>query len=81
MALFSKEMQSLDDLYMHTLKDIYYAENRIVKALPEMIEKRATGTFAAGSNITSKRPAATCNDWRRSLECSGRIRKGRSARR
>jgi ferritin-like metal-binding protein YciE len=29
----------MDDLFVHTLKDIYYAENQIVKALPDMIEK------------------------------------------
>ena len=39
MALFSKDFHTLDDLFVHTLRDIYYAENRIVKALPDMIEK------------------------------------------
>ena len=29
----------MDDLFVHTLRDIYYAEKQIVKALPEMIEK------------------------------------------
>jgi len=29
----------MDDLFVHTLRDIYYAELQIVKALPEMIEK------------------------------------------
>ncbi len=29
----------MDDLYLHTLQDIYYAENQITKALPVMIEK------------------------------------------
>ena len=33
------KQKTLDDLFLHTLKDIYYAENQIVKALPEMIEK------------------------------------------
>jgi ferritin-like metal-binding protein YciE len=39
MGLFSKPIKSLDDLFLHTLKDIYYAENQIVKSLPKMIEK------------------------------------------
>ncbi len=30
---------SMEKLYLHTLKDIYYAEKQIVKALPKMIEK------------------------------------------
>lgn len=29
-------MKTLRDLFMHQLKDIYYAEKQIVKALPEM---------------------------------------------
>src|SRR5947208_9275907 len=39
MGLFSKDIETMDDLFVHTLKDIYYAENQIVKALPDMIEK------------------------------------------
>ncbi len=39
MALFSKPIKTLDDLFVHTLQDIYYAENQIVKSLPKMIEK------------------------------------------
>jgi ferritin-like metal-binding protein YciE len=27
----------MDDLFLHTLQDIYYAENKIVKSLPDMI--------------------------------------------
>jgi ferritin-like metal-binding protein YciE len=29
----------LDDLFVHTLQDIYYAENQIAKSLPKMIDK------------------------------------------
>jgi len=39
MGLFSKPIKSLDDLFLHTLKDIYYAEHQIVKSLPKMAEK------------------------------------------
>jgi ferritin-like metal-binding protein YciE len=39
MGLFSKDIKSMDDLFVHGLRDIYYAENQIVKALPDMIEK------------------------------------------
>jgi ferritin-like metal-binding protein YciE len=39
MGLFSKDIKTMDDLFVHTLRDIYYAENQIMKALPEMIEK------------------------------------------
>ena len=39
MGLFSKPIKTLDDLFVHTLQDIYYAENQITKALPTMIDK------------------------------------------
>ena len=39
MGIFTKDIKSMDDLFVHTLRDIFYAENQIVKALPEMIEK------------------------------------------
>jgi ferritin-like metal-binding protein YciE len=39
MGLFSKDIKSMDDLFVHTLQDIYYAECQIVKALPDMVEK------------------------------------------
>ena len=38
MGIFTKDIASMDDLFVHTLRDIYYAENQITKALPKMIE-------------------------------------------
>ncbi len=39
MGLFSKDIHTMDDLFVHTLRDIYYAEKQLLKALPEMAEK------------------------------------------
>jgi ferritin-like metal-binding protein YciE len=39
MGLLSKPIKTLDDLFVHTLQDIYYAENQIAKSLPKMIGK------------------------------------------
>jgi ferritin-like metal-binding protein YciE len=39
MSLFGKDIKSMDNLFTHTLQDIYYAENQILKALPEMVQK------------------------------------------
>ena len=39
MGMFSKDIKTMDDLFVHTLRDIYYAENQITKALPKMIDK------------------------------------------
>ncbi|MDQ0358201.1 ferritin-like metal-binding protein YciE [Rhodoplanes tepidamans] len=43
MAMFSDEIRTMDDLFVHQLEDVYYAEHQIEKALPEMMEK-ATDT-------------------------------------
>ena len=32
-------IKTLDDLFVATLKDIYYAEKQILKALPTMVKK------------------------------------------
>ena len=39
MGLLTKDIKTMDDLFVHTLRDIYYAENQILKALPQMIAK------------------------------------------
>lgn len=39
MGLFGSSIKTMDDLFVHTLKDIYYAEHQITKALPQMIAK------------------------------------------
>lgn len=48
MGFFSKDIKTMDDLFVHTLRDIYYAENRILKALPEMIEKATDPQLKSG---------------------------------
>ncbi|MEF2073942.1 ferritin-like domain-containing protein [Consotaella aegiceratis] len=35
-------VKTLDDLFLHTLQDIYYAEKTITKALPKMVKKVAS---------------------------------------
>ena len=39
MGLFSKDIKTMNDLFLHQLQDIYYAENQLVKALPKMAGK------------------------------------------
>ena len=48
MGLFTKDIRTLDDLFVHTLQDIYYAENQIIKALPTMISKPADSQLKQG---------------------------------
>ena len=42
MAFFSNDIRTIDDLFVNTLRDIYYAEKQILEALPEMIGKAAS---------------------------------------
>jgi ferritin-like metal-binding protein YciE len=39
MGLLTEDIETMDDLFVHQLADIYYAEKRIVGALPKMIDK------------------------------------------
>jgi len=39
MGLLGDRIKTMDDLFLHTLQDIYYAESHITKALPQMIDK------------------------------------------
>lgn len=39
MGLFSKDIKSMSELFLHGVQDMYYAEQQIVKALPKLIEK------------------------------------------
>jgi ferritin-like metal-binding protein YciE len=48
MGLFSKDIKTLDDLFVHTLRDIYYAEQQITKALPDMIKKSTDSRLKHG---------------------------------
>lgn len=48
MGLFSKDIQTMDDLFVHTLRDIYYAEHQILKALPRLIEKATSSQLKGG---------------------------------
>lgn len=46
-GLFTKDIKTIDDLFLHVLQDIYYAEKRILRALPDMAEKATNRDLAA----------------------------------
>ena len=48
MGLFTKDIKTFDDLFLHRLQDIYYAEQQITKSLPTMIEKATAAPLRAG---------------------------------
>src|SRR6201992_795379 len=39
MGLFTRDIKTMNDLFLHQLQDIYYAEKQLVKALPKMADK------------------------------------------
>src|SRR5258705_6603848 len=48
MGLFSKDIKTMNDLFVHQLQDIYYAEKQLVKALPTMANKAADPQLKQG---------------------------------
>ena len=48
MGWFSSDIESFEDLFLHSLEDIYYAEHQIEKALPDMIEKASDAELKRG---------------------------------
>lgn len=51
MGLFSKDIKSMGDLFLHVLQDIYYAELQIGQALPGLIEKATNRELTAELKI------------------------------
>ena len=77
MALFSKDIETLDDLFVHQLRDIYYAEKQIVKALPKMIDKATNATLKAAFATISTKPGITSTRARAGLRDACRQGQGR----
>ena len=48
MGIFTKDIKTMDDLFIHGLQDIYYAEKQITKALPKLIDLATTRDLSAG---------------------------------
>lgn len=48
MGIFTKDIKTMDDLFIHGLQDIYYAEKQITKALPKMIDLATNRDLSSG---------------------------------
>ncbi|HEY0234189.1 MAG TPA: ferritin-like domain-containing protein [Afipia sp.] len=48
MGLFTKDIKTLNDLFVHQLQDIYYAEQQLVKVLPKLAEKATNPQLKQG---------------------------------
>jgi ferritin-like metal-binding protein YciE len=47
-GLFSKDIKTMEEMFVHGLQDIYYAEHQITKALPKMIDQATNRDLSAG---------------------------------
>lgn len=48
MGFFSRDIKTLNDLFIRTLRDIYYAEKKIAKAFPIMVDKATDNGLKGG---------------------------------
>jgi hypothetical protein len=63
----AKEPKTLDDLFHDTLKDIYFAEKKILTALPKMAKAAQSSELKAAFESTAPRPPSTLIGWSRSF--------------
>jgi ferritin-like metal-binding protein YciE len=48
MGWFSSDIDTFEELFVHTLQDIYYAEHQISKSLPDMVRKASDAELRKG---------------------------------
>jgi ferritin-like metal-binding protein YciE len=51
MGFFTKDIKTMEDMFLHGLQDIYYAEKQITKALPKMMALATNRDLAAGFKL------------------------------
>jgi ferritin-like metal-binding protein YciE len=48
MGIFTKNIKTMEDMFLHQLEDIYYAEQQLTKAIPKMAEMATNADLKAG---------------------------------
>ncbi len=76
MGLFSKDIKTMEDLFVHGLQDIYYAEHQILKSLPRMIEKAGDGELKRGLQTHEKQTEQQVKRLERVFELQGKQAEG-----
>ena len=67
MGIFTKDIKTMEDMFLHQLEDIYYAEQQLTKAIPKMVEMATNADLKAGLNLTSSTPKIRLSVSTRSL--------------
>jgi ferritin-like metal-binding protein YciE len=78
MGLFTKEIKTMDDLLLHVMQDIYYAEQQILKALPKMIEKATNRDLTAAFKTHLQETEKQVQRLEQAFELIGQSPKGTS---
>lgn len=54
MGIFTKDIKTMEDMFLHQVEDIYYAEQQLTKAIPKMAEMATNADLKAGlkSHVT-----------------------------
>jgi ferritin-like metal-binding protein YciE len=76
MGLFAKDITTMPELFEHVLQDIYYAENQIVKALPDMIDKATNRELTAALKEHLEETKMQINRLDQAFELLGKEPKG-----
>ena len=76
MGLFSKDIETFEQLYIHQLEDVYYAEQQITKALPKMIDKATDPALRQGFETHLRETEGQLERLRRVFEIEGMQPKG-----
>ena len=71
----------MDDLFLHTLQDIYYAEHQIEKALPDMVKKASDPELKKGFQIHLKQTRGQIKRLDQAFRSSSLSRRAPNARR
>ena len=74
-------MNTLAEIFEHTLEDVFYAENAITKALPKVAKAAKDAEQKKPLKIISKRPKVRSPLFEKYLSPSARRRKAKSAMR
>jgi hypothetical protein len=64
MRFTALKLNSLRDLFVEELRDLYSAETQLVDALPKMAEAAASQELASALSITWTKRADTFRDWK-----------------
>ena len=80
MGWFTSDIKTVDDLFLHTLQDIYYAEHQIQKALPDMVAKASDAELKRGFSIHLKQTKGQINRLDQAFKKLSRSRKAPNAR-